>query len=409
MIKEYKKTIKLSNVGYDIRGPVAEEAARMAAAGINVTPLNTGNPAAFDMFAPEYVEEEMRAAVRAGQPYSDSAGIEAAREAIVTYCESKGISGTGLNHVFTGNGVSELISVCLQALLDDGDEILLPSPDYPLWTGAATLCGGNAVHYICDESSEWLPDLNDIRSKITPKTKAIVIINPNNPTGALYPREIIEGLMKIAVENGLIVFSDEIYDRIVLDGEKHISTASVEGAEDALVVTLNGLSKSHMVAGYRCGWMSFSGPTDRAEDYIEGVRMLTSMRMCANVPAQLIIAKSLALPYSAAPMLEPGGRIYEQRECIYRAVSDIPGLSAVKPKAAFYIFPKIDVKKFSIIDDEKFVLDFLHAHHVLMTHGRGFNYPDPDHFRIVYLPEVSELESIAVKLRLFLSDYKQNR
>jgi len=406
-MKKYEKTVKLNNVGYDIRGPVAEEAARMAAEGIYVTPLNTGNPAAFDMFAPEFVEEAMREAVRTGQPYSDSTGVEAAREAIVAYCESKGIAGTKVRNVFTGNGVSELISVLLQALLNDGDEILIPAPDYPLWTGAATLCGGKVLHYKCDEESDWLPDLDDIRKKLSPKVKAIVIINPNNPTGALYPRELLEGLVKIAAENELMLFSDEIYDRIVMDGEKHVSTASVTGAEDVIIVTLNGLSKSHMVAGYRCGWMSFSGPTDLAKDYIEGVRMLASMRMCANVPAQLIIAKALSEPYSAAGLLEPGGRIYEQRECVYRAIRDIPGLSAVKPKAAFYIFPKIDVKRFSVVDDEQFVLDFLHAHHVLMTHGRGFNYPDPDHFRIVYLPEVSELERIMVDMRLFLEDYKQ--
>jgi len=408
-MKNYKKTIKLNNVGYDIRGPVAEEAMRMAAEGIKVTPLNTGNPAAFDIFAPEFIEEEMRRAVRDGQPYSDSAGLDSAREAVAEYCRNKGIAGTRAENVFTGNGVSELISITLQALLDDGDEILIPAPDYPLWTGAATLSGGKALHYRCDEDSDWLPDLDDIRSKITPKVKAIVIINPNNPTGALYPKEILEGVIKIAAENELMVFSDEIYDRILFDGATHIATAAVSGAEDVLVVTLNGLSKSHMVAGYRCGWMSFSGPIDRASDYIEGVRMLTSMRMCANVPAQLIIKKALEQPYSYAPMLEPDGRIYEQRECIYRAISDIPGLSVVKPKAAFYIFPKIDVKKFSITDDEKFVLDFLYEHHVLMTHGRGFNYPDPDHFRIVYLPEVTDLALIADKLSSFLKGYKQGK
>ena len=406
-MEDYKKTIKLSNVGYDIRGPVADEAARMAAEGIYVTPLNTGNPAVFDIFAPDFVEDDMRGAVRAGQPYSDSAGIAEAREAIAAYCVSKGIADTKVRNVFTGNGVSELINISMQALLDDGDEILIPSPDYPLWTGSATLCGGKVLHYRCDEESGWLPDLKDIRSKLSPKVKAIVVINPNNPTGALYPREILEGVIRIAAENNLIVYSDEIYDRIIMDGEKHVSTAAVDGAEDVLVITLNGLSKSHMIAGYRCGWMSFSGPTDRAKDLIDGVRMLTSMRMCANVPAQLVIARALSLPYSATSLLEPGGRIYEQRECVYRAICDIPGLSAVKPKAAFYIFPKIDVKKFSITDDEKFVLDFLHEHHVLMTHGRGFNYPDPDHFRIVYLPEVSELEQIGIKLRTFLAGYKQ--
>ena len=276
-----------------------------------------------------------------------------------------------------------------------------------MWTGVATLCGGNVVHYLCDEDAGWLPDIADIKSKVTPKTKAIVIINPNNPTGALYPREIIEDIIKVAAENDLIVFSDEIYDRLVMDGEEHVSTGSVAGAEDVLVVTMNGLSKSHMVAGYRCGWLTFSGAIERSKDYIEGVRMLSSMRMCANVPAQLIIASALKDPYSAASLLAPGGRIYEQRECIWRAIERIPGLSAVKPKAAFYIFPKIDVKRFNIVDDERFVLDFLHEHHVLMTHGKGFNYPHPDHFRIVYLPEVSELEKISDRMEIFLKTYMQ--
>ena len=406
-MREYKKTVKLCNVGYDIRGPVADEAARMTAAGVDIVPLNTGNPAAFDIFAPEFIESEIRSAVRAGEAYSDSAGIAEAREAVAAYCASKGIHGTKAGDVFTGNGVSELINITLQALLNNDDEVLLPAPDYPLWTGITTLCGGKPVHYLCDDESDWLPDIDDIRSKITPKTKAIVVINPNNPTGALYPRETLEAIVKLAAEAGLIVFSDEIYDRLVMDGEKHIATAAVDGAEDVLIVTMNGLSKSHMLAGYRCGWMSFSGPTKRAKDYIEGVRMLASMRMCANVPGQLIIAKALSQPYGAAPLLAPGGRIYEQRECIWRAVSQIPGLTAVKPKAAFYIFPKMDVKKFNITDDERFVLDFLHAHNVLMTHGRGFNYPRPDHFRIVYLPEVAVLEKIGADLRSFFATYQQ--
>ena len=407
IMKEIKKTIKLNNVGYDIRGPVAEEAARMSAEGIKIIPLNTGNPAAFDIFAPDFLEEEMREVVRAGEAYSDSAGVLCAREAIATYCTKKGIRGTTPDDVYTGNGVSEMINIALQALLDNGDEVLLPSPDYPLWTGMTTLCGGKAVHYICDEESGWVPDINDIRSKLTAKTKAIVVINPNNPTGALYPKEILEAIVKLACENSLVVFSDEIYDKLVFDGETHISTASVEDAEKTLIVTMNGLSKSHMIAGYRCGWMSISGQKDIAKNYIDGIRMLTSMRMCANVPSQLLIPKALSQPNSADPLLVPGGRLYEQRECVCNGISEIPGLSAVKPKAAFYIFPKLDIKKFSIKDDERFVLDFLHQHHVLMTHGRGFNYPDPDHFRIVFLPEVSEVASVIEKLRLFLSDYSQ--
>jgi alanine-synthesizing transaminase len=406
-MNEYKKTSKLLNVGYDIRGPVADEATRMKAEGIDIIPLNTGNPATFGLYAPDFVEDAMRAAVRAGEPYSDSIGVAEAREAIAAYARGKGIAGVRADDVFTGNGVSELISIAIQALLDNGDEILIPAPDYPLWTGVATLCGGTVRHYHCDEEAGWLPDLADIESKISPKTKAIVLINPNNPTGALYPREILEGIVRLAAKHDLIVFSDEIYDRLVMDGEEHVSTGSVAGAEDILVVTLNGLSKSHMVAGYRCGWLTFSGATARAQDYIEGVRMLASMRMCANVPAQLIIAKALTDPYSAAPLLTPGGRIYEQRECVWQAIERIPGLSAVKPKAAFYIFPKIDVKRFDVVDDERFVLDFLHAHHVLMTHGQGFNYPDPDHFRIVYLPEVTELEKIASRLEVFLRTYRQ--
>ncbi|MDR0876233.1 MAG: pyridoxal phosphate-dependent aminotransferase [Clostridiales Family XIII bacterium] len=406
-MKDYKKTSKLLNVGYDIRGPVADEAARMKAAGIDIIPLNTGNPATFGLYAPGFVEDAMRDAVRAGEAYSDSVGVAEARSAIADYSKFKGIPGVGPDDVFTGNGVSELISIGLQALLDNGDEILIPAPDYPLWTGVATLCGGKVLHYRCDEDAGWLPDLDDIRSKISSKTKAIVLINPNNPTGVLYPRALLEDIVRIAAEADLIVFSDEVYDRLVMDGEEHVSTGAVAGAEDVLVVTLNGLSKSHMVAGYRCGWLTFSGATARAKDYIYGVRMLASMRMCANVPSQLIIAKALSDPYSAAPLLQQGGRIYEQRECVWRAICRIPGLSAVKPKAAFYIFPKIDVARFDVVDDERFVLDFLHEHHVLMTHGRGFNYPEPDHFRIVYLPGVSELEKISSRLEAFLATYKQ--
>ncbi|MDR1816247.1 MAG: pyridoxal phosphate-dependent aminotransferase [Clostridiales Family XIII bacterium] len=406
-MKEFRKTTKLCHVGYDIRGPVADEAARMAAAGISIIPLNTGNPAVFGLYAPDFVEDALKNAVRRGEAYSDSIGVAEAREAVAAYYKTKGLRGVTAKDVFTGNGVSELINITVQALLDNGDEILIPTPDYPLWTGVATLCGGKVVHYLCDEAADWQPDIRDIQNKITPKTKAIVLINPNNPTGALYPRETIEQVVKLAYEHDLMIFSDEIYDRLTFDGAEHVSTAAVDGADDVFIVTFGGLSKSHMVAGYRSGWIAFSGRTDLARDYIEGVRMLASMRMCANVPAQLVIPAALEHAYSAAPLMAPGGRVYEQRECVYRAITDIPGLSAVKPKAAFYIFPKIDVKRFDIVDDERFVLDFLHEHHVLMTHGRGFNYPHPDHFRIVYLPEVSDLEEIAKRMRGFLSGYSQ--
>jgi len=406
-MREFLKTTKLAGVGYDIRGPVTDEAALMAAAGAPIIPLNTGNPAAFGLFAPKFLEDAFCAAMRAGEGYSDSTGIREAREAIATYYKGKGVPEISLANVFTGNGVSELINLSLQALLDQGDEVLIPTPDYPLWTGAATLCGGTPVHYICDEESDWAPDIADIERKVSPKTKAIVVINPNNPTGAVYPKETLEKIIKIAVEKDLLIFADEIYAELVMDGVVHVPLAACAGAEDAVIATLGGLSKSHMAAGFRCGWLAFSGNTAMAKDYIEGVRMLASMRMCANVPAQLVIKTALEHPNAAADLLKPGGRIWEQRECIYNAITSIPGLSAVKPKAAFYIFPKIDVARFGIKDDEQFVLDFLHEHKVLMTHGRGFNYPKPDHFRIVYLPEISCLQEIAARLRSFLENYQQ--
>ena len=293
----------------------------------------------------------------------------------------------------------------MQALLDDGDEILIPSPDYPLWTATATLAGGKVVHYICDEQSEWYPDIADIRSKVTDKTKAIVIINPNNPTGALYPKEILEQIVQIARENNLIIFSDEIYDRLVMDGEEHISIASL--APDLFCVTFSGLSKSHMIAGFRIGWMILSGRKDLAKDYIEGINMLSNMRLCSNVPAQSIVQTALGGYQSVAEYIKPGGRIYEQREFIYKALNDIPGVSAVKPKAAFYIFPKLDIKKFNILNDEQFALDFLREKKVLIVQGSGFNWGSPDHFRIVYLPQLSVLEESANKLADFLQTYHQ--
>jgi alanine-synthesizing transaminase len=402
---EIRKTSKLDNVGYDIRGPVAEEAARMVKSGIDIVSLNTGNPATFGFFAPVEVEEAMAANIRASEGYSDSYGIPGAIDAIRTYSESKGISGLEHGDIFTGNGVSELISISLQALLENDDEILIPAPDYPLWTSIATLCGAHVVHYICDEQADWLPDTEDIKKKVTPRTKAIVIINPNNPTGALYPKECLTRILEIARQNELVVFADEIYDRLVMDGLTHHSAAAL--APDLFVITMNGLSKSHMVAGFRCGWMTISGDKSKAADYIEGIRMLASMRLCANVPSQAVIRTALSDPYSAAPLLAPGGRLYEQRELIFNRINAIPGLSSTKPKAAFYLFPKIEVSRFHIVDDERFVLDFLHEHHVLMTHGRGFNWPGADHFRIVYLPEAEVLDDIANRMELFLQTYRQ--
>ncbi|MDR3224688.1 MAG: aminotransferase class I/II-fold pyridoxal phosphate-dependent enzyme, partial [Clostridiales Family XIII bacterium] len=344
--------------------------------------------------------------VRASEGYSDSYGIPDAIEAIKEYSASKGIDGLNYGDVFTGNGVSELISISLSALIDDGDEVLVPTPDYPLWTSTATLCGGVAVGYVCDESADWMPDADDIRRKITPRTKAIVVINPNNPTGALYTKDKLIEIMDIARRHGLVVFADEIYDRLIFDGVTHFSCAAL--APDVFTVTFNGLSKSHMVAGFRCGWMVLSGDKARAADYIEGIRMLASMRLCANVPSQSVIRAALNDAYSAAPLLMPGGRLYEQRDVIYKAINDIPGLSSTKPQAAFYLFPRIDTERFGIYDDEQFVLDFLHEHHVLMTHGKGFNWPAPDHFRIVYLPPVEDLERIADKMGRFLSTYRQS-
>ncbi|MDR1496368.1 MAG: pyridoxal phosphate-dependent aminotransferase [Clostridiales Family XIII bacterium] len=404
-MKEIKKTKRLDNVGYDIRGPVAEEAARMAREGVDIIALNTGNPPHFGFYAPESIEKAMSDHIRTSEGYSDSYGIPEAIEAIKSYSASKGIEGLDYGDIFTGNGVSELISISLQALIEIGDEILVPTPDYPLWTSAATLCGATVRRYLCDEAAGWTPDIQDIKSKITPRSKAIVVINPNNPTGALYPKDSLTEIMDVAREHGLVVFADEIYDRLVFDGAEHFSCAAV--APDVFTVTFNGLSKSHMLAGFRCGWMVISGDRKRAADYIEGIRMLSSMRLCANVPSQSVVSTALDDAYAAAPLLSPGGRLYEQREFIYRAINDIPGLSSTKPQAAFYLFPRIDTARFGIHDDERFVFDFLHEHHVLMTHGKGFNWPDPDHFRIVYLPPIDDLETIVDKLRRFLVTYRQ--
>lgn len=404
-MRTFKKSNKLDNVLYDVRGPVVDEAARMEADGTSVLKLNIGNPAPFGFRTPDEVIYDMRRQLTDCEGYSDARGLFSARKAIMQYAQIKKIPNVTMEDIYTGNGVSELINISMSALLDDGDEILIPSPDYPLWTACATLAGGRVVHYICDEQADWYPDINDIRSKITDRTKAIVLINPNNPTGALYPKEVLEEIVKVAREHQLIIFSDEIYDRLVMDGEKHVSIASL--APDLFCVTYSGLSKSHMIAGFRIGWMILSGNKRMAKDYIEGLNMLSNMRLCSNVPAQSIVQTALGGHQSVEGYIVPGGRIYEQREYIYSAINEIPGLSAVKPKAAFYIFPKIDVKKFNITDDEKFALDLLREKKILIIHGGGFNWNQPDHFRIVYLPRIEVLKDAMTKIGDFLSYYQQ--
>ena len=404
-MKTFEKSTKLDHVCYDIRGPVMDEANRMMEAGERIVRLNIGNPAPFGFRAPDAILECMSRNLPNTEGYSDSKGLPAAREAILGYCRKKGLPNVTINDIYTGNGVSELIQLSLQALLNNGDEVLVPSPDYPLWTASVTLAGGTAVHYLCDEASEWNPDLKDMASKITSKTKAIVVINPNNPTGALYPDEILKGIVQLAREHDLILFADEIYDRLVMDGRKHTALASL--APDLMTVSLNGLSKSHLIAGYRCGWMALCGDKSRAKGYIEGINLLSSMRLCSNVPAQSLIPVALEHLDSTEELLVPGGRVYDQREYIYHAINAIPGVSVVKPKAAFYMFPKLDVERFHIIDDEKFVLDFLREKKILFTHGGGFHWPKPDHFRLIYLPCIEDLKLAATELADFLQTYHQ--
>ncbi len=404
-MRTFEKSNKLENVLYDVRGPVVDEAARMEENGLNILKLNIGNPAPFGFTAPEEVIQDMRVNIATSQGYSDSRGIFAARKAVMQYAQIKQIPNVTMKDVFTGNGASELIQMSLNALLNPGDEVLIPSPDYPLWTACTNLAGGKAVHYICDEQSDWYPDIADVESKVTAKTKAIVVINPNNPTGALYPKEILEQIVDIARRHELIIFSDEIYDRLVMDGLEHISTASL--APDLFCVTFSGLSKSHMVCGFRVGWMILSGNKNIAKDYIEGLNMLSNMRLCSNVPGQSVIQTALGGYQSVNEYIVPGGRVYEQREAAYKALNDIPGISVVKPKAAFYMFPKLDVKKFNIVDDQKFALDFLREKRVLIVPGSGFNWKQPDHFRVVYLPRVEVLDEAIGKLGDFLSTYYQ--
>ena len=400
------KSAKLNNVLYDVRGPVVDEAMRMEESGTQILKLNIGNPAPFGFCAPDEVIYDMRSQLTECEGYSASKGLFSARKAIMQYMQNKNVPNVTIEDIYTGNGASELINLSMSALLDAGDEVLVPSPDYPLWTACVTLAGGTAVHYICDEQSEWYPDMNDIKKKITPNTKAIVIINPNNPTGALYPREVLQQIVDIAREHHLIIFSDEIYDRLILTEDEHVSIASM--APDLFCVTFSGLSKSHMIAGYRIGWMVLSGNKSIAKDYIQGLNMLSNMRLCSNVPAQSIVQTALGGYQSVKNYVVPGGRVYEQCEYIHKALNDIPGISAVKPKAGFYIFPKLDVKKFNILDDEKFALDLLRDKKILVINGKGFNWHTPDHFRIVYLPRIEVLEEAVTKMTDFFSYYRQS-
>ncbi len=404
-MRQFKKSSKLDNVLYDVRGPVVDEAARLESQGMRILKLNIGNPAPFGFRTPDEVVHDMRHQLPDCEGYSDSKGLFSARKAIMQYSQIKGLPNVDMDSIYTGNGVSELINLCMQALLDTGDEILIPSPDYPLWTACATLAGGTPVHYVCDEQAEWYPDIDDIERKITPRTKAIVIINPNNPTGALYPREVLQQIVDVARKHQLMIFSDEIYDRLVMDDLEHVSIASM--APDLFCITFSGLSKSHMIAGYRIGWMVLSGNKHCAEDFILGLNMLSNMRLCSNVPAQSIVQTALWGHQSVRNYVVPGGRVYEQREYVYKALNDIPGITAVKPKAAFYIFPKIDVKKFNITNDEQFALDLLHEKKILLVPGKGFNWDKPDHFRVVYLPRIEVLSEAMGQLGDFLSHYRQ--
>ena len=404
-MKIFDKSSKLEHVSYDIRGPILDEATRMIANGEKILRLNTGNPAEFGFTAPDEVIRDLIANARNSEAYSDSKGIFSARKAIMQYCQLKGFPHVDIDDIYLGNGVSELISISLQALLDDGDEVLVPMPDYPLWTACVSLAGGNAVHYLCDEKANWYPDIDDIKSKITSNTKAIVVINPNNPTGALYPDELLKEIVEIARQNDLIIFADEIYDRLVMDGKKHTAIASL--APDVFCVSMNGLSKSHRICGFRVGWMVLSSPKNNVKGYIEGLNMLANMRLCANVLGQHVVQTSLGGYQSVDELLIPGGRIYEQRNFIYKAVNEVPGLSAVKPDAGLYIFPKIDRDMYQIDDDEQFCLELLKQEKVMLVPGKGFNWNEPDHFRIVYLPRVEELAEVQEKLTRVLNQYRR--
>lgn len=404
-MRTFEKSNKLDNVRYEIRGRVLQEAEKLEMEGAHIIKLNIGNPAPFNLKAPHEITVDMIYNLRNTQGYSDSKGLYSARKAIMQYCQTKNIPNVQVDDIYTGNGVSELITLSMQALINNGDEILIPMPDYPLWTAAVTLAGGKAVHYLCDEENDWYPDLEDIKSKITENTKGIVVINPNNPTGAIYSDEMLKDIVQIARENELIIFADEIYDRLVYQGEKHTAIASF--APDLLTLCFNGLSKSHYVAGYRAGWMCLAGDKSRAKGYIEGLNLLSTMRLCSNVPAQSVIQTALGGSQEAQKHFKDDGRLYLQRDYVYERLNAMDGITAVKPKGAFYIFPKIDTEKFNIKDDEQFALDLLRETGVLITCGSGFNWKKPDHFRIVYLPEMPRLKKAMDKLEAFLENYRQ--
>lgn len=401
----YDKSNKLANVCYDIRGPVMEEAKRLEEEGQRILKLNIGNPAPFGFDVPEELIQDMIYNLPLAQGYCESKGLFSARKAVMQYCQEKSFPDVTIDDIYIGNGVSELIVMAMQALLNNGDEVLIPAPDYPLWTAAVNLSGGRAIHYIKDEQSDWYPDLDDIRSKITDKTRGIVVINPNNPTGAVYPREILEGLVEIAREHKLVLFADEIYDKILYDEVEHVALASL--SDDILTVSFNGLSKSYRAAGFRSGWMVVSGATHQARGYIEGLNMLASMRLCANVPAQLTIQTALGGYQSINDLVAPTGRLCQQRDLAWELLNQIPGVSCVKPKGALYLFPRLDPKRFRIHDDEKMVLDLLKQQKLLVVQGTGFNWPEPDHLRIVTLPRIDDLELAIHKLGRFLETYQQ--
>lgn len=405
-MKPIHKSKKLDKVHYEIRGPILDEANLMRDKGIDILQLNLGNPAPFGVMAPDEIIHDMKLNIQDAQGYCDSKGLFAARKAIMQYCQIKNIPNVSIDEIWVGNGVSEMIAMCLQALLDNGDEILVPMPDYPLWTASVTLAGGEPVHYVCDEKANWYPDIEDIRSKITDRTRGIVVINPNNPTGVLYSDDLLKEIVEVARQHDLIIFADEIYDRLVFDGLKHTALGSL--APDLLVVNLNGLSKSHRICGFRSGWLALSGDKSGAQEYIEALNLLSSLRLCANVPSQFVIQTALGGYQSATELISPGGRLYEQRECVCNALLKIPGISFVKPQAAFYIFPKIDTALYGIKSDVQFALDFLRKEHVLIVQGSGFNWPEPDHFRLVFLAPCEDLNRGLGRMKRFLETYRQS-
>ncbi|WP_045876971.1 pyridoxal phosphate-dependent aminotransferase [Pseudofrankia sp. DC12] len=402
---EFTQSDKLAGVCYDVRGPILDEATRMETAGQRILKLNIGNPAPFGFSTPPEVLASVMENLASAQGYSDSKGLPAARAAVVDYHRRKGIAGIGPDDVYLGNGVSELIMMSLQALLNNGDEVLLPAPDYPLWTAVVSLCGGRPVHYLCDESADWAPDIEDVAARITPRTRALVLINPNNPTGAVYDRATVEALVELARQHNLMLFSDEIYDRVLFDDAEHVSTAAL--APDVVCVTFNGLSKSYLLAGFRAGWMVVSGPRQHASSYIEGLNILANMRLCANVPGQYAVVAALGNDEGAGSLVLPGGRLREQRDTVVKLLADIPGVTCVPPRGALYAFPRLDPDVYPITDDERFVLDLLRAEKILLVQGTGFNWPSPDHVRIVTLPNVDDLTAAIGRIGHFLSTYTQ--